>query len=247
MKTLERLLHNHLTSFQTLGDNLSHHWQDFQKGYSCQTLLLETVHEWAQNLDRASSTHIIFTDFSKAFGLVPHQWLLLSQLESIGIRGKGRWIESFLTNNRQHVLLDGCASEWTPVTSEVPQGSILGPLLFIGYVNDIPQTLSSTRLFADDCAIHRKVPSQLNCQSLQEDLSRLSMWCQKWQLPLNAKKCKAMCITLKKKPSTFTYYINNNAFEWVDTFKYLGILVDNRLKWPVQIVRLTKLLMVWTA
>ena len=108
--------------------------------------------------------------------------------------------------------------------------------LFIIYVNDIPQTLSSpTRLFADDCAIYHKVSSQLDCQSLQEDLSRLSEWCWKWQLPLNTKKCKAMCITLKKKPSTFTYYINNNALEWVDTFKYLGILEDNRLKWQAQV------------
>ena len=77
--------------------------------------------------------------------------------------------------------------------------------------------------------------SQLDSQSLQEDLSRLSEWCRKWQLSLNTKKCKAMCITLKKKPPTFTYYINNNTLEWVDTFKYLGILVDNRLKWQAQV------------
>ena len=233
VKTLERLFHNHLTN--SLGDKLSHHQHGFQKGHSCQTLLLETVHEWAQNLDRASSTHVIFTDFSKAFDLVPHQRFLL-KLESIGVRVKLlKWIESFLTNRRQRVLLDGCISEWTPVTSGVPQGSILGPLLFIIYVNDIPQTLSSpTHLFADDCAIYCKVSSQPDCQSLQEDLSRLSEWCQKWQLPLNTKKCKAMCITHKKKPPTFTYYINNNTLEWVDTFKYLGIL-DSRLKWQAQV------------
>ena len=223
VKTLERLLHNHLTN--SLEDKLSHHQHGFQKGHFCQTLLLETVHEWAQNLNRASSTHVIFTDFSKAFDLVPHQRLLL-KLESIGVRGKLlKWIESFLTNRRQRVLLDGHTSEWTPVTSGVPQGSILGPLLFIIYVNNTPQALSSpTHLFADDCAIYRMVSSQCDCQSLQEDLSRLSEWCQKWQLPLNTKKCKATCITLKRKPPTFTYYINNNALEWVDTFKYLGIL-----------------------
>ena len=163
-------MHNHLTN--SLGDKLSHHQYGFQKGHSCQTLLLETVHEWAQNLDRASSTHVIFTDFLKAFDSVPHQRLLLKH-ESIDVRGKLlKWIESFLTNRRQRVLLDGYTSEWTPVTSRVPQGSIIGSLLFIIYVNDIPQTLSSpTRLFEDDCAIYHKVCSQCDCQSLQRTFS----------------------------------------------------------------------------
>ena len=132
-------------------------------------------------------------------------------------------MESFFTNYKQRVLLDGHTSERTPVTSGVPQGSILGPLLFIAYVNDIPQTLSSPmRLFADDCAIYRKVSSQCDCQSLQENLSRLSEWCQKWQLPLNTKKCKAMCITLRKKPPTFTYYINNNALDGLTPLSIWG-------------------------
>ena len=82
---------------------------------------------------------------------------------------------SFLVHHQRRVLLDGSTSEWTEVTSGVPQGSILGPLLFIIYVNDIPSNLSSpTRLFADDCTIYRQISSSLDCHALQEDLTRVS-------------------------------------------------------------------------
>jgi len=125
------------------------------------------------------------------------------------------------------------------VTSGVSQGSILGPLLFIIYVSDIPSNFSSpTRLFADDCTIFRQITSSLDCDALQEDLTRLYRWCQKWQLPLNAKKCKVKCISLKKKSPSYTYSINTTTLEWVDTFKYLGVTINN-LKWGDHITEVT--------
>ena len=158
-------MYDHLAQFLTASNKLSPFQHGFRNRHSCQTQLLESVHEWARSLDRASSTHVIFTDFSKAFDSVPHQRLLL-KLEHRGVRGNLlAWISGFLANRRQRVLLDGSTSEWNEVTSGVPQGSVLGPLLFILYVNDIPTHLSSpVRLFADDCTIYRQV-------SLQEDLS----------------------------------------------------------------------------
>ena len=126
------------------------------------------------------------------------------------------------------------------MTLGVPHGSILGPLLFIIYVNDIPSNLSSpTRLFADDCTIYRQITSSLDCDALQEDLNRLYRWCQKWQLPLYTKKCKVMCISLKKKSPSYTYRINTTTLEWVETFKYLGVTINSKLKWGDHITEVT--------
>ena len=173
-----------------------------------------------------------YLDFSKAFDSVPHHRLLL-KLDSVGIRGHDlTWITSFLTDRRQRVLLDGCSSDWVNVTSGVPQGSVLGPLLFIIYINDIGSDLTScTRLFADDCTVFKETNLHQDCDSLQGDLNGLLKWTQKWQLKLNQSKCKMMCITNKKKPIAYTYHINNSAVEWVDTFKYLGVKIHSKLNW----------------
>ena len=126
------------------------------------------------------------------------------------------------------------------MTSGVPQGSILGPLLFIIFVKDIPNCLSSpTCLFADDCTIYCQVSSHQGCVVLQEDLTRLFRWCQTWQLPLNTKKCKVMCISLKKKPPSFTFSINTTTLDWVDVFRYLGVTINSKLKWGDHIAEVT--------
>lgn len=139
-----------------------------------------TVHLWAKSINDAKSSHVAFLDFFKAFDTVPHQQLHL-KLHHIGICGSLlAWIDGFLSHRRQQVLCDGAASHWIKVTSGVPQGSILGPLLFILYINDIGSDLSShTRLFADDCTIFRDISSHQDCDSLQADLNSLFAWTQK--------------------------------------------------------------------
>ena len=135
------------------------------------TQLLSTVDDWAKSLDKGKSTHAIFLDFAKAFDSVPHRRLLI-KLENVGIRGKLlKWIEAFLTNRYQRVLLDGQASNWERVTSGVPQGSILGPLLFLLYVNDIGDNLKSpNKLFADDCIVYKEIKERQDCEVLQRDI-----------------------------------------------------------------------------
>ena len=224
MKLLERLVYIQLESFLIANDKLSKTQHGFQKHHSCQTQLLETVHHLAQSLDKGKSVHVAYLDFSKAFDSVPHHCLLHAQIglswDQRACSGLDQQL-SVLTDRRQRVLLDGCSSEWVNETSGVPQGSILGPLLFIIYINDIGSGLTScTRLFADDCTVFKEINSHQDCDSLQADLNGLLKWTQ-----------KMMCITNKKKPIAYTYHINNSAVEWVDTFKYLGVKIHNKLNW----------------
>ena len=174
-------------------------------------------------------THAVFLDFAKAFDSVPHERLLL-KLDHMGVRGElFRWMKAFLSNRQQRVLCNGCPSTWSRVVSGVPQGSILGPLLFLIYVNDIGDNLTShSRLFADDCVIYREISESSGCSTMQEDLVRVYEWTQKWQLALNLSKCKAIiCISNKRRPA---YRLNNVAVEWVDTFKYLGVRIHPKLR-----------------
>ena len=149
------------------------------------------------------------------------------KLDHLWIRGSLlTWIGAFLTNRRHRVICGDCHSSWLKVTSGVPQGSILGPLLFLIYVNDISVNLDSpTKLFADDCVLFREIKgSSVGCDILQRDLSRIYDWSQKWQLSLNVTKCKVLCISNRKLTSQYCYKINNLPLEWVDTFKYLAVL-----------------------
>lgn len=151
-----------------------------------------------------SSTHILFLDFAKPFDSVPHGCLLL-KLEAIGIQGNLLiWLQNYLSNRLQRVVINRSMSSWMEVKSGVPQGTILGPLLFIIYINDIDVGLpSNVSLFADDFAIYREVSSTKDCEILQNDLHLLCSWALKWQLKLNICKCKALQIT--RKPLVFTY------------------------------------------
>ena len=240
VKTLERLVHTRVTKFLTSYNKLCPLQHGFRKGHSCQTQLLATMHEWASSLDKRNSTHAIFLDFSKAFDSVPHQRLLL-KLENIGVRGSLLdWFKAFLSNRYQRVLVDGHSSDWKPVTSGVPQGSILGPLLFLVYVNEIGDNLfSTTRLFADDCTIYREIKKPSDCELLQADLDSLYNWSQSWQLNLNLSKCKVIRLTNKRKLTEFTYYINNVPLDWVSTFKYLGVKLNTKLSWGDHVTEVT--------
>ena len=133
-----------------------------------------------------------------------------------------------------------CYSQWSNVTSGVPQGSILGPLLFIIYINDLGRNIESrTRLFADDCVLYREVKSTSDSKVLQNDLTKLAKWSNTWQLKFNVSKCKTMCITNKKPIPTANYYLNNTMLEWVQTFKYLGLVIDRKLTWRDQVNHVT--------
>ena len=128
-------------------------------------------------------------DFAKAFDKVSHQ-RLLHKLEYYGVNAKTKnWIQSFLQNRQQRVILEGAASEQAPVLSGVPQGTVLGPLLFLTYINDMPEMVKSseTKLFADDSLLFRTINNQADSVLLQNDLTSLQDWEDKWQMSFNAK------------------------------------------------------------
>ena len=147
----------------------------FRRGMSCETQLIEAKYDWTNILNKGNGQiDVILLDFSKAFDVVPHHRLLM-KLYMYGITGKThRWIEDFLGNITQEVVVNGSKSECGMVKSGVPQGTVLGPLLFLIYINNIEsQIASSISLFADDSALYRPIYSESDSLSLQEDIFKL--------------------------------------------------------------------------
>ena len=187
----------------------------------------------ALSLENRSSIHCLLLDFSKAFDSVPHERLLL-KLEAFGVRGHLlQWIRGFLTNRLQRVVISGKYSSWLPVQSGVPQGSILGPLLFILYVNDIYSVIRHSKhgMFADDLSIYKDVSTPADCALLQQDLNSIVFWSKQWQLQLNCCKCEALNVSNKRSPLLFTYTISGQPLQWSAQCRYLGVLIDSHLRW----------------
>ena len=172
-------------------------------------------------------------DLAKAFDSVPHHRLLL-KLECLGISGNLlSWFNSFLTSRHQRVVVNGCFSEWLPVRSGVPQGSVLGPLLFVLYIDEIHQIVSNCtiKLFADDIALYKQIISADDQALLQDDLNKIYQWSLSWQLKLNPKKCESICISFKRSPPKCNYQLNGEPIPSKSVIRYLGIYINSCLKW----------------
>ena len=155
----------------------------FRESRSCETQLLEFVHDVTNNMQRKLQTDVCVLDFSKAFDKVGHR-RLVHKLKWYGIRGETNdWINDFLSDRQQSVVVDGFKSTGRSVMSGVPQGSVLGPCLFLFYINDIAHDLHSTaRLFADDTMIYLAVRSEGDARLLQQDLDTLARWEKTWMM-----------------------------------------------------------------
>ena len=147
---------------------------------------------------------------------MPHRHLL-KKLEASGVRGEEHeWLRTYLTCRTQRVVVDGRASQEVPVLSGVPQGTVLGPLMFLTYINDINRNISGTiKLFADDALLFRQIRSDADCLSLQKDLDTLYSWARKWRMQFNASKCHVLQITRKKSIITVAEWVRALALnEW---------------------------------
>ena len=149
----------------------------FRQRRGCILQLLKVFDDWSKFIDSDTPVDAIFLDFRKAFDCVPHKRLLM-KIEKLGITGNLlKWIKDFLTNRQQRVLINGISSEWTEVSSGVPQGSVLGLLLFILYVNDLPSEVSSFwKLFADDAKLYKDLQNLEDFEMIQHDIDKLCQW-----------------------------------------------------------------------
>ena len=156
---------------------------------SCETQLITVINDFATNLNNGLQTDVILLDLTKAFDKVSHE-LLCGKLYNYGIRGNTLgWIQNFLKHRTQRVLVDSCTSAPSSVTSGVPQGTVLAPLLFLCYINDISHDIRSTvKLYADEILIYRPILTIEDCETLQSDLDRLQSWANKWKMCFNPKK-----------------------------------------------------------
>ena len=171
----------------------------FRSNRSCLTNLLDFFNDVYASWDVRTPYDVIYLDFQKAFDKVPHN-RLISKLRSHGIgEHLCAWIEDWLSDRQQRVVLNGEISDWLNVTSGVPQGSVLGPTLFLIYVNDLENgLLSKVAKFADDTKLGGKAICSEDCEKIQEDLNKLIDWSEKWLMPFNTDKCKVMHIGDKK-------------------------------------------------
>ena len=182
--------------------------------------------------------YVLSLYFAKAFDKVPHR-RLLHKLDYYGIRGSThKWISSWISGRSQQVVLDGQASDPVPVLSGVPQGSVLGPILFLIFINDLPDNIkSSVRLFADDYVLYRNIHSLQDCLILQGDLDSLGLWEADWQMKFNVAKCHSMRVTrhYSHKQIIHDYTLHQQTLENVQSAKYLGITITENINWGQRI------------
>ena len=210
----------------------------FREKRSCETQFIQLVEDLGRQLSLGKQTDLILLDFSKAFDKVNHLKLLY-KLSCFGVKGNTLdWIQSFLTGRSQTVVLDVESSEEVKVTSGVPQGSVLGPLLFLLYINDLPENIQSqVRLFAD--AVYLTVTNMQDSQVLQSDLESLQHWERTWDMEFNPGKCQVIHITRSKSPVKSRYFMHNQELESVDAAKYLGVTISKDLSWNTHINNIT--------
>ena len=228
---------NHLENFDILFANQ----YGFRKNHSCETQLILIVEDLARNIDNGDQMDMIILDFSKAFDKVPHR-RLLNKLEFYGIQGKTlKWIESWLTTRTQSVIVDGVCSSSVAVTSGVPQGTVLGPLMFLLFINDIQEDLEcSLRLFADDALLYYKVSQERDTLALQRDLCKLGLWADKWQMVFNPSKCYQMTVHRTRSPVHKDYTLYNQSLKAVQQHPYLGVLLSHDLRWNHHVDKIVK-------
>ena len=228
-KLLERLIKDHMVEFLVKHKLLNSSQHGFLKARSCLTNMLCFLEEITKWIDVGSPVDIIYLDFQKAFDKVPHQRLLL-KLKAHGIGASiTDWIEQWLTDRRQRVVVDGEVSNWKSVLSGVPQGSVLGPILFLIYINDLDDSITSNVLkFADDTKLFRKVNTDGDKQHLQNDLDRLVKWSEKWQMLFNFGKCK--CLHTGHRNLNVNYKMGDTVLGTTVNEKDLGVTISADMK-----------------
>ena len=232
-KVCEKLIFKNVYNYVKDHMLITLHQSGFTAGDSTVHQLLYLYDTFCKALDDKKDVRIIFCDQSKAFDRVWHKGLLY-KLNCIGIVGPlNRWFSDYLTNRRQRVSVDGVLSEYGVIEAGVPQGSILGPLLFLIHINDITDNIQSgIKLFADDTSLFLKVDNIDEATSqLNTDLQTINSWAKQWLVTFNPDKTKSLFVTLKKNinPSPLTF--DGHRLEEITKHKHLGITLNSKLTW----------------
>lgn len=202
------------------------------RGRSVQTNLTSFVSDLCQEIDSGHQVDAVYTDLSSAFDRVDHD-ILLQKLEGFGLHGSLlAWFDSYLRGRVQTVVLKGFMSRQYPAYSGVPQGSHLGPLLFLANFDDVTKQIVHCKfsLFADDLKIYKRVDSISDAVLVQSDLDRISNWSTANKMVLNVSKCQSIHFTRKIVPFENTYYLDGQIIQKVNKVNDLGVLIDNRLR-----------------
>ena len=228
-KIMESLIRDQLVEHMMTNNLFCDAQHGFVPGRSCMTQLLISLERWTELLDGGDPVDVIYLDFRKAFDTVPHR-RLLKKLEAYGIKGRLlTWIKNFLSGRRQRVVVNGKLSTWAEILSGIPQGSVLGPILFVIFINDLPDDVTCTaKIFADDTKLFHGISSPDDCLQLQGDLNRLVEWSQKWQMGFNETKCNVL--HLGSTNQCYEYSMKNTSLEAITEEKDLGVIIDRDLK-----------------
>ena len=237
-KIMERLMYNRLLSFINKHNILYEHQYGFQVGKSTELAINSLLTNTIEAFEGKKKNICIFLDFAKAFDTVNHQ-ILLNKLHYYGIRGHSlKWFESYLSNRKQCVNLGKTNSDIGTITCGVPQGSILGPLLFLLYINDITKCSNILKffLFADDTCLSYTFDENSNAElTLNEELEKIADWLITNKLSLNVEKSSYLIFSLKKKRDKLALTIKNEILQEKEHTKYLGIIIDRKLNWNEQL------------
>ena len=238
-KVFERLVYNQLYTYIVEGNLLTSKNSGFKKKNSTITQLISLCHKIYKGLDDNKVVSMVFLDASKAFDRVWHKGLLFI-LKQLGIcQSILNWFSSYLSGRSQRVIVDGCASSWAPVENGVPQGSILGPLLFLVYTNDIVDNIENDiNLYADDTSLLSISDNpETAAMNLNADLFDLQHWAKTWHMAFNP--AKTVYMSLSREHNHYPIYLDGNKLASVENHCHLGLTFSNNMKWSshIQVIR----------
>lgn len=238
-KMLEKIVYGHIYAATKLCIPASQH--GFVKSRSVNTNLLELTNYIVNVMKDGAQVDVIYTDFEKAFDRVDFG-ILIEKLKAVGIKGNLlRWIDSYLRNRRQAVVIGSYRSDYVDVTSGVPQGSLVSPLLYNIYLFDITQCFlhSEHLLYADDKKIFMKINNPSDCQLIQSDLDRLSDYYNLNNINVNTTKCQVITFSKKRKNINYKYRICNDIIPRASQVRDLGVILDEKLTFEAHINQIT--------
>jgi hypothetical protein len=235
-KMMETLIRDTLVTYMKQNHLLSDKQFGFISGRSTVLQLIQVLDSWMNILDSGGCVDIIYCDFMKAFDKVPHN-RLIQKLAHYGIEDPVLgWIKEFLSDRKQRVVVNGCASAWTDVLSGIPQGSVLGPILFVIYINSLPDTVQNSfvYLFADDTKVYKGIYKEEDTVDLQEDVDRMYNWTEDSLLKFHPNKCKTMRIGKSKiKERSYEMGPERIILERTQVEKDIGVFIDEELSFEM--------------